>query len=67
MDFCEENPQLLIRNHMNSNKGKFQFHVKSNVELSGSKGDNAFAQGTLNENLGCSESRDSLLSTQVIG
>ncbi len=28
MDFCEENPQLSIRNHMNSNKGKSQFHVR---------------------------------------
>jgi hypothetical protein len=33
MDFCEENPQLSIRNHMNSNKGKSQFHVKPNVKI----------------------------------
>jgi hypothetical protein len=30
MDFCEENPQLSIRNHMNSNEGTSQFHVKPN-------------------------------------
>ncbi len=30
MDICEENPQISIRKHMNSNKGKSQFHVKPN-------------------------------------
>ncbi len=33
MEFWEENPQLSIRNHMNSNKEKSQFHVKPNEEL----------------------------------
>jgi len=31
MDFCEENPQQSILNHMNSNKRKSQFHVKPNL------------------------------------
>ncbi len=33
MDFCEENLQLSIRNHMKSNKEKSQFHVKPNAAL----------------------------------
>jgi len=33
IDFCEENLQLSIRNHMNSNRGKFQFHMKPNAKL----------------------------------
>jgi hypothetical protein len=38
VDFCEEDPQLSIRNHMNSNKEKSQFHVMPNAVLTGKLG-----------------------------